>query len=69
MLAAIEGDENMVQVLLNHKASVTCVDVDGCSPLFHAADKGNYEVVKMLVGHPQTDINLKNKVSQRMFYV
>ncbi len=62
ILAAIQDSKDMTRVLLKHKASVVAVDDAGCSALFYAAFYGNYEIVKMLVANPRTEINVKNKV-------
>lgn len=62
MLAAIEGNKDMILTLLRHNASVTAMDKDGKTALYHAASNGNYEAVKILVGQPLTDINIKSKV-------
>lgn len=66
MLAAIEGNKEMVSVLLKHKAKPNVMDLDGETALYHAASNGNYEVVKILAGLPLADVNLKNKVSTGM---
>ena len=63
MLASIDGNKEMVLVLLKYKASVIARDIKGCTALYHAASNGNYEVVKVLVAQPLTEVNVKNKVS------
>ena len=64
MLAAIEGNKEMVSTLLKHKASVTAKDKDEQTALYHAVSNGNYEVTKLLALQPHSDINTKNRVSE-----
>ena len=41
--AASKGHVDCVTSLLNHGASVDCVDDNGCTPLFYAATLGRIE--------------------------
>ena len=47
--AALANDVNMAKYYIDHGESINIVDKHGLSPLMYAADKGNYEVTKLLL--------------------
>ena len=51
LLAALEGNVEVVQTLLAHGANVNATDSDGGTALFNAAQEGNVEVVQTLLAH------------------
>ena len=62
MVAAVEGNKDMIRALLKHNASVVTRDSEGCTALYLAASNGNYEAVKVLAQHHLADPNATNKV-------
>ncbi len=62
MVAAVEGNKDMIRTLLQYNASVAAVDQAGCTALYLAASTGNYEAVKILAQQQLVDVNVKNKV-------
>ena len=44
-------NKGLVQLLIDHGANVNVQDVHGCTPLFNAAYRGNFEIVQILINH------------------
>ncbi|XP_073999351.1 ankyrin repeat and SAM domain-containing protein 1A-like isoform X3 [Rhodnius prolixus] len=61
--AALNGHQEIVEMLLSHEASPNIVDDKGCSPLHLAAWTGNVNIVRLLLCHGPsvTNVNLTNK--------
>uniref|UniRef100_A0A0A9XHU4 Ankyrin repeat and sterile alpha motif domain-containing protein 1B n=1 Tax=Lygus hesperus TaxID=30085 RepID=A0A0A9XHU4_LYGHE len=61
--AALNGHQEIVELLLTHEASPNIVDDKGCSPLHLAAWTGNVNIVKLLLDHGPSvpNVNLMNK--------
>lgn len=61
--AALNGHQEIVQLLLTHEASPNIIDDKGCSPLHLAAWTGNVNIVKLLLSHGPSvpNVNLMNK--------
>ena len=57
--AAIEGNDSMVSLLLNHEAKVNERDANACTPLHNVALKGYEAIVRALLGHGG-DVRAKN---------
>jgi ankyrin repeat protein len=58
--AAASGHKSMVELLLNHQASVQAVDNNGDTPLHLTAEHGYRSVVEALLAH-SAEVNAKNK--------
>jgi uncharacterized protein len=58
--AAIRGDVEVLAELLQTE-DVNTADEDGWTALHVAARIGNFDVVRILLGTPQIDVNAKNK--------
>ena len=58
-LAALRGNVEIVQVLIENKAEVNAVESSSSwTPLFHAADKGYVEIAELLIDYgADLDIN------------
>ncbi|XP_066905669.1 ankyrin repeat and sterile alpha motif domain-containing protein 1B-like [Halyomorpha halys] len=61
--AALNGHQEIVQLLLTHEASPNIIDDKGCSPLHLAAWTGNVNIVRLLLSHGPSvpNVNLMNK--------
>ena len=57
VIAAVEGDAEMVSLLLGAGAALNQVDHDGATPLFLAADHGNDEAMRLLLDQPDIDVH------------
>ena len=57
--SAQNGHEDVVELLIDHKALIDEVDLNGNTPLYYASLHGYLEVVKLLVQH--SDPTIKNK--------
>lgn len=67
--AALGGNENLVDFLLNSGSSVDPKDDTNCTPLILAASAGRYEVVKLLASRG-ADVNHKtNRGQSSLHYV
>lgn len=53
--AADRGDANLVKFLLDSGANPNRVDISGCTPLWQAIYKRNYEIAFQILGNSQTD--------------
>ena len=61
-LAAKNGDENTVRILLNNKADVDVQDLDDMTPLHFAAKYGHENIVRILLEN-KADVEMKNVYS------
>ena len=48
-IAALEGDVEVVQLLLDHGCDIHCMNIDKDTPLIDAVENGHLEVVRMLL--------------------
>ena len=61
--AVIDGNVDLVQLLIDHDADVNHEDYFKETPLFDASLKGHVEVVRLLIGRG-ADVNHENKLKQ-----
>lgn len=57
--ACTEGYEEIAVILLEAGADVNLSNLHRVTPLIAAAEKGHVNIVKMLLAHPEIDVNLK----------
>lgn len=62
--AALNGHQDIVELLLTHEASTNILDVKGSSPLHLAAWAGNIDIVRLLLCHGPSVPNVNLTVSQ-----
>jgi ankyrin repeat protein len=48
--AALEGEEAMVELLLESGANIEATNITGCTALYKSAVKGHEAIVKLLLG-------------------
>nr|XP_053654673.1 putative ankyrin repeat protein RF_0381 [Cherax quadricarinatus] len=72
-IAAAEGYDDCVKMLLDAGADVNCQDDDGRTPLHYAAENNNADIVQMLLNNSRCDcaLNIKanNYITQQSFEV
>ena len=56
-LCAIEGNENLCRLLLEHNADVNIQDNDGYTPLHWSTREGNENLCRLLLEH-NADVNI-----------
>lgn len=61
--AALNGHQDIVELLLTHEASTNILDVKGSSPLHLAAWAGNVDIVRLLLCHGPSVPNVNLTVS------
>lgn len=59
--AAIKGDPELAEILIEYNASVDIADKDGSTPIIDAAFLGNLSVLKVLIEQGKADPNIPNK--------
>ncbi|OCL03238.1 ankyrin, partial [Glonium stellatum] len=47
--AAKNGHNEVVQLLLQHKATIDCIDEEGATPLHRASEAGHASTMKLLL--------------------
>jgi ankyrin repeat protein len=67
-VAAENGKEAVVQLLLEHKVEIGARDNDGETPLHMAAKNGNEAVAQLLLEH-KTNIDAKNTYGQTALHL
>ncbi|MCY4153407.1 MAG: ankyrin repeat domain-containing protein [Aestuariivita sp.] len=60
MQAVTNGDVEKVRELLQ-SAAVNAADADGWTPLHIAVHEQNREITRLLLEHPETDVNARNR--------
>jgi uncharacterized protein len=60
LIAAEQGDKELVQLLLSQNVNPNGVDDDGCSALLNAAYYGHTEIVKVLLVHKADPLIVNN---------
>ncbi|MGX6960516.1 MAG: ankyrin repeat domain-containing protein [Rickettsia endosymbiont of Pentastiridius leporinus] len=60
LIAALQGQQRVVEILLNHGVDVNMSDKTGKTPLFFATKNGHNEVVKTLLEHG-ANVDMLNK--------
>ena len=68
MIAAAEGHEQIVKLLLDSGADINKVDEYGETPLFTAAAEGHEQIVKLLLDSG-ADINKTNEYGETPLYI
>lgn len=61
--AALNGHQDVVQLLLTHEASTNILDAKGSSPLHLAAWAGSVDIVRLLLCHGPSVPNVNLTVS------
>ena len=69
MVAADNGEDDIVKVLIDHGADVNITDDDNWTPLIWAAEQGYLPIVKTLLSAPQIDINAKRINGKTALYL
>jgi ankyrin repeat protein len=69
MMAAAKGHEAAAGALLAAGANPTVVDVYGWTPLMRAAYAGREDVVRLLLDHPETDVEIVNDRGQTALHL
>jgi len=62
MLSAVENSKEAAQLLLQHGASMRCVDIKGYTPIYLCAKHGNYDLLQHFLKEPEAEVNVKSKV-------
>jgi len=60
MEAASHGNEQVVQLLLDHHANVNAKNQYGCSPLYFAICNGQTNIIERLLSHEKIDLEIQN---------
>ena len=61
MMAIIDDNKGIVELLLKNRADVNLKGPDGCTALMLAAEAKNLEIVKLLLETPGIEINAQTK--------
>ncbi len=62
-LAAGQGNNAIVKLLLGHGANINCREDDGSTPLIVASARGRASTVKLLLKE-QSDFNMKDRLGR-----